>query len=288
MIVLLPALTASMMVGIVALARWVVPTKPELRSEIDYFASSATATNETRKATTLERLHGWMLSFRGDDTAQFLADLAVVDRSERKHLVELLKGIGGVIFLIYMSLFLFGQRGLPSVLLALLAGAPLGYFLVEKELASQARKRRSEFDEALTAVLSLMAVSMAGGSGLNTAIANTLRLGDGWVVAAIRRSVDEANFRNETPWVALGRLGERFDIPTLIELSATLSLVGTSGARVAETLLVRSASARSQLLSEKKSIAIAKSSSMGLPVGLMMFAWVLFLAFSPVMNLLSS
>lgn len=286
MIGLAVAFSMLIALGLVMTARGAIAERPSLRDHLDYYASSATD-GLIPVPVGNERISGVMTSLHGVRKDQFLADLEVVGRSERDHANEVIKGALGAALLLFIVFWMLAGLGVLTIIVALILGQPVGYLLVDTELVRKAKKRRAEFEETLVSVLSLMAISMEGGSGLNTAIQHTLSLGEGWVVEALTRAVDEAEFRKETPWAVLERLGQKLMIPSLTELSATLSLVGTSGARISQTLNSRAESARAKLLLDRRSEAEAKSGSMGVPLGLMTLAWVLFLAYPAVAQLLA-
>ena len=74
----------------------------------------------------------------------------------------------------------------------------------------------------------------------------------------------------------------------LIELASALTLAGTSGARVTETLVARAHSNREKELAEVRSEAEEKSSKLGLPVGLIMVTWVFFIGYPAVKGLVGA
>ncbi len=287
MILLIVVLVMLIALGIVTAARGAVAIRPSLRESLDYYASTAVGGGFEAPSVGSERLNGVLVSLHGAQQAEFLANLKVVGRTERDHANEVVKGVAGAAMLLFIIFWMLAGLSALTLILSLLFGLPLGYLMVESELTRQAKKRRADFEETLVSVLSLMAISMEGGSGLNTAIQHTLSLGEGWVIEALTRAVDEAEFRKETPWAVLEQLGHELMIPSLIELSATLSLVGTSGARISQTLSGRAGSAREKLLIDRRSEAEAKSGSMGVPLGLMTLAWVVFLAYPAVAQLLA-
>jgi Flp pilus assembly protein TadB len=275
------------MLGLVMVARGAVAKRPSLRDHLDYFLSSASDDGADHQPVAADRLNGVLVSLHGSRQDRFLADLEVVGRTERDHAAEVVKGALGAALLLFILFAIFLQVSVLTVVGALLLGQPVGYLMVEAELTKKAKARRAEFEETLTSVVSLMAVAMAGGSGLNTAIKHTLALGEGWVVEALARAVDEADFRKETPWVVFEGLGRDLRVPALVELSSSLNLVGASGARVAETLTSRAESARAKALVAHKAAAEAKSSAMGVPLGVLTVAWVLFLTYPAVSKLVA-
>ena len=69
-------------------------------------------------------------------------------------------------------------------------------------------------------------------------------------------------------------------------VAGALTLAGASGARVTETLTSRAHSSRQKELSEVRAEAEAKSSKLGLPVGMIMMTWVIFIIFPAIQSLL--
>ncbi len=286
MTALIVAFVMLAVAGLVVAARGVVPTRPDLAELLEYHASIDDVDQLSGLDARFNRLNGVLVSLHGANKEEFLANLELVGRTERDHAIEVLKGTVGAAVLLFGFFWLISSAGPLTIILSLLLGQPLGYLLVDSELTRKARHARAEFEETLVSVLSLMAISMEGGSGLNTAVRQTLSLGEGWVIEALTRAVDEAEFLRQGPWTALERLGQRLSIPALVELSATLGLVGTSGAQVSDTLSSRAESSRANLLVQRRAAAESKSASMGVPLGLMTVAWVLFLAYPAVAQLL--
>ena len=130
--------------------------------------------------------------------------------------------------------------------------------------------------------------SISGGGGLTTALSNAADMGDGWVFDHIRGALADARIEALSPWVTLERVGQRLQVIPLIELASALTLAGTSGARVTETLVARAHSNREKELAEVRSEAEEKSSKLGLPVGLIMVTWVFFIGYPAVKGLVGA
>ena len=144
------------------------------------------------------------------------------------------------------------------------------YFLPDIDVKKKADQRREEFAEALNAYVTLAAVSISGGGGLQTALRDAVSVGTGWTFDLLRNALAEAALQNSSPWAAFDELGRRLQLVPLIELAGALGLAGAGGAAVTETLQARAESGQAKLLSEAKTTAEKKSATLGVPVGVML------------------
>ena len=224
---------------------------------------------------------------KGDDMEQIRSNLAVTDEPLVKFATEKAKAGASAAFLGVFVAVLgdFASGGLPLLIIAV-AGAILGYMIPDGELKKKAEARRQEFTRALTAFITLLGSSISGGGGITTAMSDAAAMGEGWVFVKIRNTLDEANLSGESPWIALDRLGRKLQVVALIELSGSLTLAGGSGARITETLHARAESSREKELQEIRAEAEAKSSTLGLPVGLMLLGWAVFMAYPAILSLM--
>ena len=100
-------------------------------------------------------------------------------------------------------------------------------------------RRRQDFRHAIGAFLDLVAMNLAGGRGVPEALMSASEIGTGWAMWRIRDALASARIIGQTPWQALGALGEEVRIDELRDLSAALSLVAEDGAKVRESLATR-------------------------------------------------
>ena len=204
------------------------------------------------------------------------------------------KAIGGVLFALAVpaTAAILGFIGLPVPLPASAGGAVLaglaGFFAPDLSLNRLAAARRREFREATSLWLDLVAVSLAGGAGIEEAMTSTSATGQGWAFAQLRDTLDRARLAGEPPWAALGRLGEELDVTELRELAASLALAGTEGARVRRSLTAKAASLRQHEVAEAESAAASVTERLVLPVGLLLLGFVLFLGFPALLRVFAS
>jgi len=171
---------------------------------------------------------------------------------------------------------------LPSVLLA-----AAGFVVPDLAIRSEAVRRRREMRHALSALVDLTVVSLAGGSGVEAALRSAASVGEGGAFRAFRRALDSARLTRETPWAGLERLGREVGVPELEETAASVGLAGTEGARVRQSLVARAASLRAHRLADAEAEAHVATQRMGLTLVLLLIgflAFVLFPAYSRVFN----
>ena len=177
---------------------------------------------------------------------------------------------------------------LPAAAGLALAAALAGFLAPDLSLRRQAAARRREFREATSLWLDLVAVSLAGGAGIEEAMTATSAAGQGWAFQRLRDTLDRARLAGEPPWAALGRLGEQLDVAELRELAASLALAGTEGARVRRSLTAKAGSLRQREVADAESAAAGVTERLVLPVGLLLLGFVLFLGFPALLRVFAS
>src|SRR5690606_23463636 len=111
---------------------------------------------------------------------------------------------------------------LPFPLLGGLALAVVFFFVPDLTLRSQADERRRDFRHALGSFLDLVVIGLAGGAGVESALADAASIGRGWAFTQLRNALEVTRLTGETPWAALARLGEELGVPELPELAASV------------------------------------------------------------------
>ena len=220
---------------------------------------------------------------------QIEADVLVTGGRLVDHAKEKLNGALGAALLASVIPAMFGWVSSVFTLVFLaIVFAGVGYFVPDQELKRKAAARREEFVQTLNGFVAMAAVSISGGGGINTALADAGSIGSGWVFEEIGAALEDANIHGESPWTALDRLGRRFNIDQLTELAGALALAGSSGARVTETLRARADAGRAKAISEAELEAEQASAQLSIPLGIMLFGWIIFMAYPAVSNLLAN
>jgi Flp pilus assembly protein TadB len=210
-------------------------------------------------------------------------NLTVTGRSLQRHLAE---KAGMALFGLALAPLTAGTLALVGVRLPLalplwaaVALAVGGFFLPDLDLRADAARRRRELRQALGSLLDLTVIGLAGGAGVEGALADAANAGEGFGPQQLRRALATARLRREPPWVALGRLGEELDVAELVELAASVGLAGTEGARVRESLAAKAASLRAHQLADAETQAQASTEQMSLPVVLLFAGFLLFIGY---------
>ncbi|MFG2058549.1 type II secretion system F family protein [Micromonospora sp. NPDC048930] len=270
--------------GLVLAASGLLPAQPSLTQALDALRRTPAAPDVPAPARA--RLLAAPLHALGLPRQRMRADLAVLERPVAIHLADqtlaVLAGLvlppatigvlatGGVTF----------AQGMP--LWASLTGAAGGWWLAESTVHAEAQRRRDELRYALSAVLDLVVISLAGGAGLEQALDDACADTHGWAAQRLRRAVDTARLLRIAPWQALGQLGEDTGVVELHELAATMSLAGTEGARIRDSLTIRAATLRAHQAAALEARANAATERMSMPVMLLAAAYMLFLLYPAV------
>jgi tight adherence protein C len=217
-------------------------------------------------------------------------DLKVIGRPPEVHVAEKIAlGLFGLVLApaTIAALSVGGLRvGWVTPAWAALVLAAIGFFTPDLGVHAEAERRRRDFRHALAAFLDLVVIALAGGAGVEGALADAADTGSGWAFARIRESLEDARVTREPPWVSLGRLGEALGIDELGELAASAALAGTEGAKVRASLAAKAASLRSHQLAEAETDAQAATERMSLPVVLLFAGFLIFVGFPAVAHVL--
>jgi Flp pilus assembly protein TadB len=154
-------------------------------------------------------------------------------------------------------------------------------------LKAAAAERRQAFRHALGCFLDLVAVRLAGGAGVDSALTLSAASGVGWAFSELRQALAEARLMGEAPWTGLDRLGTAIGVGELNELAASVTLAGDEGARVRGSIAAKARAIRTHGLADAESAAQSASERMSLPVVLLMVGFVVFLGYPAVMQVLT-
>lgn len=219
-----------------------------------------------------------------------MADLEVCERSvaqftQNRITWAVLGGAPGLLMLALRPFGLFDWMTTPVALLVTLVGVVAGWFYALIDLRSDAAKARREFVSSLASYLDLVAILMAGGAGVETAMAEAARIGQGRGYRHLRAALSAAHARRRGPWQEFGELGRRVGVEELENIEASMALVSEEGARVRESLTTRAASMRERDLLQQEAEAHAKSETMVLPVAMMFAGFLLLIGYPALAGL---
>ena len=225
------------------------------------------------------------------DLARLRRDLAICDLTIERHAVVKLgfAVAGAVVPLVVGGVWAAaGITVVPAVIaVAMAIAASSGFVVPVVVLARRADRRRRDFRYALSLFLELVVIVLAGGGGVNTALYDASNAGSGWAFGALRRTLHGARLQRRSPWAALTELAERIGSIELRELSSSVELAGTSGARVRDSLRAKAVSVRDHELAESEAEALAASERMGGPMVGMFVGLILLIGYPAMVTVLA-
>ena len=250
---------------------------------------------DDRESELSQRLGRGLAAFCAEQGWQFpslRANLSLIGKSfenylATKVLLGLLGFLMGPLFLLAASVAGFHLSLILPVWFGL-ALASVFFFLPDLEVKQKADARRRDFRHAIGAFLDLVSMNLSGGRGVPEALMAASEIGSGWALWRIRDALANARISGQTPWQALGLLGEEVRVEELRDLSAALSLVADDGAKVRESLSARAASLRRRELADLEGQAGEKSQSMLVAQMLLCAGFLIFLTYPVVGVLLSA
>jgi hypothetical protein len=248
------------------------------------------------KESTFSRRLGSALSRfcaeQGWEFRSLRSNLALVGKSFENYLAtKVMLGFFGLILppIVLVGIGFIGIHLsviIPVWLALIFAG--VFFMLPDLEIRQQVDKRRRDFRHAIGAFLDLVAMNLSGGRGVPEALMAASEIGEGWAFWRIRDALANARITGQTPWQALGVLGEEVQVNELKDLSAALSLVAEDGAKVRESLTARAVSLRRRELADLEGQAGERSQSMLVAQMLLAAAFLIFLMYPAVQTLLHS
>ncbi len=280
------------------LVAWAVPLRPALGSRLA--RSTRPAGTASEDPTGGSWLTAWgqpivsVLRAAGLPGAKLRADLRIAGSGIDAHLLaKVLLTVAGLLapWLMQLVLSLVSLGGLAVAveisMLAALVLAPIGFVLPDLLARARGTRLRREFRAALSAFLDLVSISLAGGSGVESALGNAAAIGRGPAFEQIRRALQTAQLNRTTPWSALHRLGDDLDISALTELAASLSLAGTEGARIRASLSAKAQTLRTHQMTDAEKEAHSATERMALPVSLLFLGFLTFIAYPALLQVLN-
>jgi tight adherence protein C len=213
-------------------------------------------------------------------------DLRLVGSDLQRHLgTKVLLGLLGLVTppLVGSITALIGVA-FPGVL-TIGGGLVLGavfFFVPDLTLRSEADKRRRAFRHGLGSFLDLVVIGLAGGAGVESALHDAAAIGEASSYDQLRRALEVTSLTGETPWAALARLGDELGVSELAELASSVSLAGTEGARVRDSLAAKARSLRDHALASAEAEAQSATERMAFPVVLLFLGFMVLVGYPAV------
>ena len=199
--------------------------------------------------------------------------LRVLDKPIERHAYEKLLGatVGFVLPILMLGTMAAGDVSVsPLVALGFsVAFGAAGFFYPDLPLGERVKKRQQTFRHALSSWLDLGTIILAGGGGIETALAGAADAGDGWAFEEIRTALRRADLTGRTPWDLLDELGATIGVDELRELAASVALAGGQGAKIRQSLAAKAEALRAQQGAEIETNAEERTEKMIVPVTVM-------------------
>lgn len=279
--------------GLWTLAIWLVPPRPALNAVLRRGTEPppSSTTVHTGWPSRLARPATVFLHRMGLPRPTTIRNLAVLDRDRDDFLTETaLWTLGGVLApsVVFTGLTAAGTEiDLQIPLAFTVGGGVAGFLLPDLRVRKHAERRRSEFRHALSTFLDLVVISLAGGAGVDSALNGAVSIGHGWAFHHLQRALATARLTRSTPWSTLGELGRELDITELTELAASVSLAGTEGAKVRNSLTAKAAALRAHQLTDAEGQANGATERLSLPMMALFLGFLAFIAYPAVTQILN-
>lgn len=220
-----------------------------------------------------------------------LTQLRILDKTPEQHayekLIALVAGFAvPVLFGIALTLADVSVNWI-WVAIASIVLAAIGFWYPDLPLTEQVKQRQTEFRSALSAYLDLVSIFVAGGAGPEAALQHAADTGGGWAFGELRAALRRAKISGQTPWAALGELGDELDVRELRDLAATISVAGAHGGKIRESLTAKADAMRYAEAAHIEADEERRSEQMVVPTSFMVLGLVLFVGYGALQAITS-
>ncbi|MEU2720157.1 type II secretion protein F [Streptomyces smyrnaeus] len=294
---IVPLLGALFGAGIVALVLGLRPPRVALTDvlaaiETPAPAESTPAAAEGEWATRLGKRAVPLVRALGFPTDALRSDLAVCGTDIEVHLAGKATCAMAGLLTPWAAAALFAfAGGVPAGWWVPLSGslvlAAALFFAPDLTVRKQAEERRREMRHTLAVILDLTVIGLAGGAGVQQALAQAVAAPRGWAAGKVRHALHVAELTRTNPWPHLADLGRTLAVSDLVELASTLDLAGSEGAKIRASLTAKARAMRRRRLSEADGAAQAATEQMSLPLVGLFAAFLLLIGYPALAHVLA-
>jgi tight adherence protein C len=263
------------------------PWRPALAREVAELDATGAVVDDAPLASPFaDRAVRW--GFPGEETR---ADLDCLGQSIPEFLRRTVRGVGlgSVIGLACgTGLLVAGVANALLAFTATAAGAVFGLIVTVASTHQRAEEQRGEYRRLLAAMLDLIAVSLAGSAGVETALNEAVAAGHGPTADTVRSVIAKARLKRVTPWDALAELGQRIGVTEYTQLGAAIGLAGTEGARVRDALTARADTMRGNRQAAIEAGEAETTERMSLPIVELAGGFLLFIVLAAMATILGT
>ena len=289
-------LGAGVGVGVLLIRRGLAPRPSSLEEVLAGLARPGTSLDDVAPADAsrfdpIETAARRVVEALGYDAHRHAQELELVGRSAERHAFDKLLGAIAGLLVPNLAAAALQVLGIPVpvgvIAMFSLAAAAAGFLMPDLILRDEGAKRQGAFRHALSSYLDLVNVLLAGSAGIETALHAAADAGDGWGYQTIRAELRRARLTGQSPWDAFAQLGARLGINEMAELAASVSLAGSHGARIRTSLAAKADTLRGHQVAETEAAAEAATERMTLPVAVLLFGFLVFIAYPAVVQITS-
>ena len=161
------------------------------------------------------------------------------------------------------------QRLNPNrVALLTIAAAALVVLIDVQSIQKQAKRRRVEILEAVTAFVEFTRLA-AHTQTVEGAMRASVKMGASWPFRRLETIFEQAARHREAPWRGITAMGQRYGMLELVELGGALENAGVEGTRVQAMLAAKATSLRRRMTETEIEKANAATQQLSVPLGLL-------------------
>ncbi|MGP3777057.1 hypothetical protein ACTWJ8_40115 (plasmid) [Streptomyces sp. SDT5-1] len=171
----------------------------------------------------------------------------------------------------------------PGVVGVVLAAA--FWFVPDLTLRRDAGRARAECAHGIAVYLELVALRLAAGIAVETALEQAADVGGrGWVFTRIRETLLRARVERTSQWAALKELGDRLEVAVLSDVADFVQMSSQEGASIYDTVRHRAKSLRTEQLNAEAAEANADTEKMQAPQAVLCVLVMAAMSFPAVIN----
>ncbi|WP_040159286.1 hypothetical protein [Nigerium massiliense] len=267
------------------------PLPPRLDDALAALADSGPAATEPEEVPTDERVGAWWLHRRGGRVSVALARRLQLKGISvtRFYSDKLIYAAGGFFLPLLLGVLaaLTGEREVMIPAVASIVGAAVGFFLPDLRLRQDAPNISADATESVLTFYDLVTLERMANQSATQSLHAAAALSDTAVFSTIRGSLERARLEQRMPFGDLKDLGQRMELPALVDLAEVMRLDET-GASLSGTLRARVKELRDAHLTAMKMAANDASERMTVFMVIPSLIFGLIFLIPPLLKLVST
>lgn len=276
-------------IGIFLLVREFFPSHPQLSSALQrlhrnrigraaLMESAIAGVGSSRRENFEHTIGNWLADRLSNGLGLKMPrkDLSIIGQTPEAFMFTKVVGaLAGIIipsaFMGFLSLIGLGVNIAVPLIVSIVLGI-LFFIVPDVSVRRKAERAREEFRRTMCAYLDLVALQRAADAGAGQALTRPAALGQGWAFERIREVLERARLVALPPWDGLQELAEELSLNELTDLGDIMRQAGDDGASIYKTLIARSRSLRTSILTSQQAQANSDSEKMVVPSAILALA----------------